>query len=45
MEMHSVFSALMRRILKKYGTYCLTERGSAILLPQQGKKTKGGILL
>ena len=37
MEMHSVFSALMRRILKKYGTYCLTKCGSVILLPQQGK--------
>ena len=37
METHSVFSALMRRILKKYDTYCLTELGSAILLPQQGK--------
>ena len=37
MEMHFVFPILTRKILKKYGTYCLTKRGSAILLPQQGK--------
>ena len=41
MEMHSVFSILTRKILKKYGTYCLTKRGVLYFYHSKGKCKKG----